>query len=77
MVHRYGHYVKQKTDDECYCCQEHKLLTELMDYIQCINDKNEFEQYVACMPSLEMTFIDAITKKHVRGPAPPQQQTVG
>ena len=48
-----------------------------MDYIQCINDKNEFEQYVACMPSLEMTFIDAITKKNVRGPAPPQQQTVG
>jgi hypothetical protein len=67
-----GQCVKQKTDDECYCCKEHELITEKMDGIECFTNKTDIDQYVAHRPSLEMAFIDAMIKKHVHGPAPEQ-----
>ncbi len=69
---RCGHCTRQKTDDECYCCKEHELLSGRMDGLQCFTAKSDLQDYVAHRPSLEMAFIDAMIKKHVRGPAPDQ-----
>ncbi len=63
-----GRCVKQKTDDECFCCTEHKLIVDKMDNIECICEKEGISEYIAHRPSLEMAFIDELIKKNLRGP---------
>ena len=67
-----GHCVRQKTNNECFCCTEHELITGKLDGIGCITAKTGLDQYVVHRPSLEMAFIDAMIKKHVRETAPQQ-----
>ena len=60
--------MKQKTDDECYCCKEHELLVDRMVGLVCFTDIPDIEEFVAHRPSLKMAFVDAMIKKYVRGP---------
>ena len=65
-----GHCLWQKTNNECFCCKEHELITGKLDGLDCITTKSGLDQYVVHRPSLEMAFIDAMIKKHLRKTVP-------
>ena len=67
-----GNCVLQKTDEECFCCQEHPLLVEELGRKQlpCICDKPGLDAYIVHKPALEMAFIDSMIRRQVKGPAP-------
>ena len=67
-----GHCLQQKTNNECFCCKEHELITGKFDGLDCITAKSGLDQYVVHRPSLEMAFIDAMIKKHARETVPQQ-----
>ena len=62
----------RKPTNECFCCEEHELITGKLDELDCITTKSGLDQYVVHRPSLEMAFIDAMIKKHLRKTVPQQ-----
>ncbi len=73
-----GNCVVQKTDDECFCCQEHELLKENLSDKQCVTQLENLESYVCHKPSLEMAFIVAYNQKYpklLKGSAPEELST--
>ena len=59
-----------ETNNECFCCKEHELITGKLDDLGCITAKSGLDQYVVHRTSLEMDFIDAMIKKHLRETVP-------
>ncbi len=70
-----GNCVVQKTDDECFCCQEHELLKEKLSDKQCVAQLENLEAYVCYNPSLEMAFIDGMIRNILKGSAPEKLST--